>query len=72
MLAGGRKERDSRVRLLACLRFFQTWVAYEQLNYEARMEEETVHSYIQHFTKDMCNIYRQQFLNRSPTKAEME
>lgn len=55
-MVGGRKGKDSRIKVLACMRLLRTGVVYDQLEDGAIMGEETVRCYIQRFTTDMRKI----------------
>lgn len=66
-----KKGKDSRIKVLVCLRILRYGRGYDDMDDSARMGKETIRSYFRAFCVDMAELYGNVFLNRRPTQEEL-
>lgn len=68
----GHRGIDPEVKVLACLRYLGTGRAMDDIDDSSRMSAESVRVYLRHFVEDIEELYGSQYLNRRPTRVELQ
>ena len=70
--AARRRGQQTEVKVMVCLRVLGSGCSLDDVDDKARMAPEPVRYYMKHFVSDVLSIYSAEFLNRYPSRFELQ